>query len=345
MKVHFPPHDMALLGGAVAHSLEDAFHNLKPSEPQLVANLVFELPKHVNQLNLSGAAKVKAGGVFVHAQPFVTCASFPAKLPASVEIGDLLLVRTLVINKKVEERRALLLQAKKVNGIPAVPDNANQWHLYEQWPKFTYAAGSVGLKGKKRHIKEPDMYDAAKYLLIGKDSTKNHWHGMCCVDWQLHRLYHWPGVCIHHTAHPTKSELGRYRCFAGELVEFMAGNAGKVFDKPAWRTRGWNRVIHDLISETAKAKTIFMGRAAGRATKDPRGSGLMFMTSGNPSAFFMVAGGGGKAGARVGGRDCELDGEIADGFNKPPDVPGEWGGGDDGGGISIIEIVVELSNG
>ena len=71
----------------------------------------------------------------------------------------------------------------------------------------------------------------------------------------------------------------------------------------------------------------------------------MFMTSGSPSTFFMVAGGGGSVGGRVGGRDRGLDGEIAGGFNKPPEVPGEWGGDDDGGGISIIEVLVELSDG
>lgn len=325
MKVHLPPGDIERLGDAVEHALHDAFRDLTRSEPQLIANLVAALPKCVNGISLSGPAKIKVGGVFVHAQPFVSCASFPDKTKVSVEIGDLLLIRTLVVNQKIGERRALLLQAKKADSIPTIPDNPNQWHLYEQWPRFTYAARSGGLTGKARHIKEPDMYDAAKYLLIGTDVAALYWHRMCCVDWSLHWHHHWPGSCIHHTAQPTKPEISRYRCFVGELVEFLVGNAGKIFDRPASRTRGWNRVIHDLIAETTKAKAIFMGRAAQQpTTRYPRGTGMMFMTSAISSDFFMVAGDGGM-------------GDIT----EPPEVPNEWGNEGDGGGVSIIEVVVE----
>ncbi|MHB8679671.1 MAG: hypothetical protein ACYC7G_08055 [Rudaea sp.] len=266
MNVHLRSDDMEQLGDAVAQALHDAFHNLARSEPQLVANLVSALPKHINHINFSGTATIKAGGVFVHARPFVACASFPDKTKASVEIGDLLLIRTLVVNKKIEERRALLLQAKK-DRIPATPDNPNQWHLYERWPQFTYTARSGRLKGKKRHIREPDMYDAAKYLVISAYATAHHSHGTCCVDWPFFWLYHGPEIYSHHTAQPTKPEISRYRCFVGELLEFLVGNAGKVFDKPALRSRGWNRVIYDLIEETARAKTIFMGRAARQSKK------------------------------------------------------------------------------
>ena len=321
----FSADDMRLIGDAIAAALLDAFKDPKLSEPQLVANLVRELPKHINSIRLSGTTKVSAGGVFVHARPFVTCTSFPVAKPSSVEIGDLLLIRTLVVNNKVDERRALLLQAKKADSIPATPDNQNQWHLYEQWPQFTYSPRSGRLTGKSRHIKEPDMYDAAKYLLIGTDAAARHWHRMCCVGWPFHRFYHWPEICVHQTAQPTKPEISRYRCFIGELVEFLAGNAGKVFDKPASRTRGWNRVIYDLITETAKAKTIFMGRAAQQSGKSVRGSGaLSFMTPTKQSAHFLVA-----------------DGNDATNSNIPPDVLNIWSQEEDGGGISIIEVVVQ----
>jgi hypothetical protein len=309
--------------------VHDAFQDRTRVEPQLVANLVSALPKYVNRISFSGPTKMKAGGVFVHAQPFVACASFPDKTKASVEIGDLLLIRTLVVNNKIEERRALLLQAKK-DRIPSTPDNPNQWHLYEQWPRFTYAAKSGRLTGKKRHINEPDMYEAAKYLLIGDDAARHHRRGMCCVDWPFRWLKHGPDICGHHTAQPTKPHISRYRCFVGELVEFLAGNAGKVFDKPASRTRGWNRVVHDLITETARAKTIFMGRAAQTSIKYPRGSGVLFMALAAQSRHFMVAGGGGA--------------EVFDGTtHEPPDVPEHWlsDSDRDGGGISIIEVVIE----
>lgn len=125
MRVLFSSADIARLGHAVSCAVGDAFWYTTRSEPQLVANLVWQLPKYINAASLSGSTKVKAGGVFVHARPFVACTSFPEPKPASVEIGDLLLLRTLVVNKKVEEQHALLLQAKKAS-IPATPDNSNQ---------------------------------------------------------------------------------------------------------------------------------------------------------------------------------------------------------------------------
>ncbi len=99
-------------------------------EPQIVANLVFHLSTKINALNLTS---VKVGGVFIHAKPFVTCNSFPAPPPNSVEIGDLLLIRNGKRSGKIVEQRALLLQAKKVKEIPTKPDNPNQYHLYSQW--------------------------------------------------------------------------------------------------------------------------------------------------------------------------------------------------------------------
>lgn len=320
--------EMLRIADAVSKAIFQAFQ-ANSEEPQLVANLVWQLPHHINQIQFQGPSKVSAGGVFVHARPFVTCNSFPEKEPESVEIGDLLLIRTLVEKEVVVERRALLLQAKKVKGIPAKLDHQNQWHLYERWPQFTYAARSGALKGKTRHITEPDMYDAAKYLLIEADPAACHWHPMCCVDWPIHLLGYWPHLCRHHTAQPTKPEISRYRCFAGELLEFLAGNAGKIFVDPPTGADGWDQVIHDLITETVNAKTIFMGRAAEKGTKADRGNGVLFMSQ--PAAtqqglnkHFLV-----------------VDGEAKGNDNEPPNLPNEWDKDSDGGGISIIEVIVE----
>ncbi|WP_029147664.1 hypothetical protein [Methylophilus sp. 5] len=330
MKSHFSFEEKMRLANATADALYDAFANLKLSEPQLIANLVSEFPKHLNAIRLSGTTKIKAGGVFVHARPFVTCSSFPKPSPKSVEIGDLLLIRTLVVSGKVEERRALLLQAKKADRIPVTPDNQNQWHLYERWPRFTYASRSGSLTGKSRCIKAPDMYDAAKYLLIGSEHTLLNGPYMYWRDWPLYLIAHWPEVFIHYTAQPTKPEISRYKTFADELVEFLVGNAGKVFDTPKPRTRGWNQVIYDLLNETAKAKTIFMERAVGSKAKSTRGSGVFFCKFANQADYLLVA---------------DTEDSEGDNFNIPPEVPIEWSEDGDGGGISILEFIVEQAEG
>lgn len=326
--ISFSREEMEDIGYAVYRALLIAFREPEQSEPQLVANFVYALSRKINGISLSGTKTVSAGGVFVHSRPLVACSSFPKTFPRSVEIGDLLLTRTLVVGGKVKERRALLLQAKKVSNIPAKPDNENQWHLYEQWPRFTYAARSGGLTGKTRRIKEPDMYDAAKYLLIGQGSAVYRRYP-CCI-WPFHWHCCRPETCRYHTAQPTAPELGRYRCFANELVEFIAGNAGKAFVKPRRRTLGWDRVIQDLIAETAKAKTIYTGRAMGNAAPAPRGNGVLFFSLATPTSFSLF-------GDDFSGGTTNSDG--------PPKVPSEWGDGNDGRGISIIEIVVERGEG
>jgi hypothetical protein len=318
------------IGDKVACALAKAFKNPMQSEPQLVANFVFEFAKTFKSVELFGAMKITAGGVFVHAQPLVSCQSFPESAPSSVEIGDLLLIRTLVVNGSVSERRALLLQAKKANSIPAVPDNKNQWHLYEQWPRFSYAARSGRLKGKVRHVKEPDMYEAAKYLLIGQGSAASLCYCTLCDVWPFCRNHQWRKSCMHHSAQPTTPEISRYRCFSSELIAFLAGDAGKVFSTPKPRTRGWDRVVQDLIDQTAKAKSIFCGRAARTSASAVRGSGALFCSLVENSAYSVL-----------GSKDDGLN--ISS--NGPPDVPPEWNDDGDGGGISLVEFIVEQGEG
>lgn len=168
------------------------------------------------------------------------------------------------------------------------------------------------------------MYEAAKYLLIASDPAARCWNQMWHVDWPYHQFPHRLGVFSHYTAHPTNPELSRYRCFASELIEFLIDDAGKAFDKPKSRTRGWDRVIQDLIDETSKARTIFMERATKKIGKPTKGSGVLFMSLPNDSSFFSI-----------------LHGVKAGELIKRPDVPEAWGGDDDGGGISIIEVVIE----
>lgn len=254
-----------------------------------------------------------------------------------------MLIRTLVVHDKVKERRALLLQAKKVDGIPTTPDNKNQWHLYEQWPRFTYASRSGDLTGRSRRIKEPDMYDAAKYLLINSSAAARYHFE---IEGPCYWYHGWPEVCMPLTAQPTKPEISRYRCFLNEIVEFLAGNAGKAFDKAMPRTLGWNRVIKDLIDETAKAKTIFMGRAAGGTAKSTRGSGVLYCALVNQVDHFLVVGSAdpGKDTHSRATDDWPKDGSEGNDI-FPPQVPNEWPEDGDGGGISIIEFVVEQGEG
>ena len=274
------------------------------SEPQLIANLVKKLPDALNRVSLGRGHSLKTGGVFIHAQPLVKCKSFPESNPKSVELGDLLLIRTSIHNnKKVQERRALLLQAKKATQIPTSPGNPNQHHLYANWPSFTYVQSGPTLNGKTRHIKGPNLYSGTKYFLIGKNPVAGElWF-----------------------AEPSHPKLSAYRCFYQELLDFIIGNTGRQYQKPPPKyTRGWDRVIQDLLKQTAVKVSVYTGRAGTKGKR--RGSGVLGLIGKLPErralAEYLP-----QTIARTG---------IGDAGNN--DFPPDKEDGDDDG-ISIIEFV------
>lgn len=73
-------------------------------EPHLVAALCYEIPKQINALSFSGGYDLKVGSVFVHQRPRVKVTNFPEQKPASVEIGDLLLIST-ILDKKTNSKK------------------------------------------------------------------------------------------------------------------------------------------------------------------------------------------------------------------------------------------------
>ncbi len=63
-------------------------------EPSTVAELTFQIPTYVNQLNLIiGGFTLTVGGVFIHQTPKVTFSGIVGQ--NSIEIGDLLLISTI----------------------------------------------------------------------------------------------------------------------------------------------------------------------------------------------------------------------------------------------------------
>lgn len=301
--------------------LEDV--SIKQSEPRVVADLLKGL-SGLNVKSSDGWFDISTSGVFVHANPFVSSTHFPCKQPSSVEVGDLLLIVT-IINGNQEEHRAMLLQAKKTSKILTTPGNDNQWFLYQQWPKFRYKSRSGSLYGKTRYIKEPDMYDAAKYLLIHNTPVSfpycdnRIWcsclliEGFCCNFKGRNYL----------TAHPTKDHLSRYRSFLDELVHFILGNAGKSFEFPSpEEDEGWNKFIEDLITITAEKVSKFVQNAPGSSHK----------TRGILNQKFRY------------GKDMTFLNLSTQGNGEPPNNTRNLGDdADNEGGLSIVEFVVSFN--
>lgn len=281
-------------------------------EPGIVANLTYFIPKHVNKLNLGAGsgAKITAGGVFIHQTPKVTFAGI--KKQKSIEIGDLLLINTF-INGSLVTRKAILYQAKLFKSLPVRPDNLNQHILYEKWPDFEYVNSGPLLNGKRRNVTGLDLHSSAKYLLLrnGKPLSMTPFH-------ILHPKFK-SGMAI--SAHPT-NPLSTHECFIKESYHFVLGDAGKEFKllKDGDPDIGWDRVINDLISVTAKKITSHMIKASGGA-----GSTRGCMLFGEGLSFV----------------DNGINMEMMDG-EPPGDIPldhmDEFDS--DGEGVSIIEFVV-----
>lgn len=313
---------------ALATAVARALVNPEEHEPQLVANLVCEIPREIGALNLSF---IKCGGVFVHQTPLVKCKDFPDKTPKSVEIGDLLLLRKEVRPGRPDSRSALLLQAKKLTSVPQIPDNKNQHHLYAKWPAFEYGHATAKLNGQRRHIRGLDIFSACQYLLLFRNSClctsylQDPLSSLCSV-----------GHCAQGAliAHPTEPALSHYRCFVGEIVYFVFGEAGKRYKVPPHhRDKNWNKVIEDLTTITAESVSVYMDKASG-SKSTTRGSCLCFLS--------------GEISGILGGRFSEdvrtskvlvKDGEVPRVPERNTDLEN-----DQGAGIPVIEFTVELDD-
>lgn len=286
------------------------------SEPSMVANLTYEIPKEINSRSIGAGAgfSVRVGGVFVHQTPRVT---FPGIVDNKyIEIGDLLLISTIKSGKQTFHK-AMLYQAKKPKTFPAVPDNQDQHYLYQYWPEFEYVKSRKELNGKVRSVVGLDLHSAAKYLLLAKG-----------IDYPiLPNFFQFPttpagfGVTCHAT-----SPLSVHECFIRESYRFALGDAGKEFEllDDADPDRGWSRVITDLINVTATRTTALMKSASSGASSK---RGVSVMLFGDGLSFLSD----------------DTNKALVSNDEPPADMPPMSIDNDDNGsdGISILEFVLE----
>ena len=256
--------DRLNLEHAVFDAVRNAFNDHHLPEPQLVANLAWHLPQRLRNSQFA-QLHLGVGSVFIHGQPLVHSPRFPKPSTKSVELGDLLLVRTLVQHGTPVERRALMLQAKKSQKPTVKPDNENQWFLYERWPLFTYQRGKT-LSGQCRHVRERDMNRASQYLIITPPPSLSQWRCTSFTVTPFHNFTYCIPTLGHQTAHPTSPALSNYHDFTKTLVDFILGNAGKRFIYQPTNDIGWNQVVTDLLDVTSNSVSKFIGRAASGGT-------------------------------------------------------------------------------
>lgn len=258
----------------------------KCTEPAIVAKLTVDIPRVVKKWNSiqekHSNIRFYSCGSFVHGRPWAM-PLFNNSDKRSVEIGDLLLITNIfksTNDKEPQEQRAMLLQAKKhglnqLNGtcvINITPPNDIQRTLYNQWPEFQYTSPQ-NLRDQHRHIQGNDIYPGTQYLLINSDKDSQKSNDLCPVLQ--------PRVCADYlTAYP-EEPLGHFNSFADELVNFILGNAGKVFksDTESRTNLGWDNVIYDLIDycKTHDSSFVHKEGTKGKGRRMQDGRYLMYL--------------------------------------------------------------------
>ena len=111
------------------------------SEPHLIKILIDELVNNLNSIknkkNGNIFFNIYSGGIFIHQRPKVKNIKNKnwKNGKGYVELGDLLLINTIVYELDIIQRSALLMQAKKGNINKIItPDNYEQLDLYTTWP-------------------------------------------------------------------------------------------------------------------------------------------------------------------------------------------------------------------
>lgn len=244
-------------------------------EPYLIKILIEKLVNNLNSIknkkNDDIYFNIYSGGIFIHQRPKVKNIENKnwKNGKGSVELGDLVLINTIVRQGCIIKRAALLMQAKKgkINKI-INPNNAYQLDLYTNWPRFEYVNG-CRLKNEIRHInqnkKDKDIDDGVKYLFINTNTT--------------------PAEASVTSA--TKLKLDELKNFSDEIYDFVTGSGGKEFkvdNKEHWdyskckyecpdKCEGWCRVIDDLIKNIFELTLPESYQRAG-CSEEKRGSGL-----------------------------------------------------------------------
>ena len=271
MRSRFPQAYFTERQKAISFAFRTAFQHYRYREEQLVANLAYHLPRAINKIAVPSGYSITVGSVFVHQVPQVTFYG----APKAVELGDILLLQTMVDINSRAKHRALLLQAKKVSlefsgRLNCKPGEPTQHKLYAEWPRFWYTRATDKLNNKEREVRGVDLYNGAKYLLLPDGKSKGS------------MLFYSTAL----TALPSSPVLSGYRFFEEELLAFILGRGGKAYIPPRGPEIGWNKVIQDLLQVSAIRPSKWMSKASDGSASERGSEGIHFF--GIPTEFGLL---------------------------------------------------------
>jgi len=219
----------------IGKNLHEAWHSTCRGQPgdrnqkenrvaRLIVDVVGGFKEDVAPIYEKIGIQAEASGVFIHGQPMVE----QCDVSKGVKLGDLLVIVDYEDHTNNQMRMAMMLQSKTKDRFKFEPSKKKQDYLYSQWPTFTYKSGmpTTAEYTTPRVLNGPHLNLATQFLIIPNKAAP---HPRC---------------------REPKTNMGR--SFATTLQGLMSLDTGKEFSLPAGADDfGWNRVIQDLLLETA----------------------------------------------------------------------------------------------
>jgi hypothetical protein len=225
----------------------------KPYEPDLVlaffAYGLQEIEETWNEQLDPFGLTISISAIFAHKTPLVRPICSPAAgaraqtrfgtpKTQTCELGDLLVIATHADGAR-GAGNAVMFQAKC--GFPKRCDPL-QRTLYEEAERFEYDPPRKLLIGQ-RHFASKTRLELAYWDL----------ESGAPVDWWSYAPFLSTTSSI--WAADARLDNGDWRGgFGGILVDLIFGFAGEGFTKPKASDKGWSRIVHDLLTATAKSK-------------------------------------------------------------------------------------------
>ncbi|MBR6295741.1 MAG: hypothetical protein IKR40_04585 [Treponema sp.] len=221
---------------SITRSCYDAInHDIQknPDEPSFIARMVMHLSHGICD-SLSVYAPnydVVITTMFCHQRPIV---EFNGK---RCELGDILFVFDEK-DKQDIKGNSLLLQAKKTDKNPVIPDNENQQELYSTFPKFNYFKPK--LKDSNGNPIECDINpkepcSGAQYLLLKEP-------------------FNLSDSCVCALATPVGQHVEGKDSLAQNLVDLLSFKTGRTYEPENGDSQDdWSNMVHDLL-ERGKIK-------------------------------------------------------------------------------------------
>lgn len=251
-KIYENQHSIMLATEQVALDCMHAAYNLAapalPQEPDFVAMLTMHGAPQLQAL-LSGILKgtgisSTTTGVFCHQTPKAKFIDDDG-IEKRCELGDILLAHIHSKGGKVQNRNAMLLQAKmakdadKAGGYTIPGSEHHQLALYSKWPKFEYYRAGPTLNTQTRTVFPHQAHPGAQYLLIDPADYFNP------KKYSLPPANHYP--CAVWMAEPV---LYPYQTMSQAVFGLLSFSSGRVFGSRSKMHFGWTRVVWDLLESS-----------------------------------------------------------------------------------------------